>query len=76
MKQTVEVVGRGFMDVTEVEVEEELGDDDEEEVDEDVLEEVEDVEDVLSVRGLLVLVEGDGVVVEVGFPIDHQGVSG
>lgn len=59
--------------MTEVEVEDELEDDDEEEeVDEDVLEGVEEVEDVLSVGGLVVLVEGDGVLVEVGFPADHQ----
>lgn len=61
-----------IIDVTEVEVDEELEDDDEEEVDEDVLEEVdEDVEDVLSVGGLLVLVE-DEVLVEDDFTVENQ----
>lgn len=58
--------------MTEVEVDEELKEDDEEEVDEDVLEGVEEIEDVLSVEDLLVLVEGEGVLVEVGFPVDHE----
>lgn len=63
------------MDVTEVEVEveEELEDDDEVEVDEGVLGRMEEDEDVLSVGGLLVLVEGEGVLVGEGFPAGYQG---
>jgi hypothetical protein len=72
-EQTLGVVRTGIIDVTEVEVGEELEVDDEEEVDEEVLEEVEDVKDVLSVGGLLVLVEGDGVLVEAGFTVDPRG---
>ena len=74
MKQTLEVVEMGIIDVTEVEVDEGLEDDeDEEEVDEEVLILVEEVEDGVGVGGLLVVVEGDGLFTEVGFPVDHQG---
>lgn len=67
----VEVVGVGA-GVVEVEVEddEDFEDEevDEEEVDEDVLEIVEEVDEV-GVGGLLVLVEGDGLLVGVGLPL-------
>lgn len=56
----------GSTGVTEVEVDGELKDDDEEEVDEEVLEGVEEVEDGLGVGGLLGVVEGDGLLVEAG----------
>jgi len=78
LKEVVEVVGMGILEVTEVEVEEELEDEDEEEVDEDVMEGVEEVEDVLSVGGLVELVEGDGfsgVLVEEGFPLAEAGLG-
>lgn len=70
----MEVVKTGVTDVTGVEVDEELEDDDEEEVDEEVLEGVGEVEDVLSVGDLLVLVGGDRVLVAGGFAKDHQRV--
>jgi hypothetical protein len=75
--EVVEVVGIGIIDVTEMEVDEELEDDDEEEVDEEELEGVEEVEDVLSVGGLLVLVlvEEDGMLDEVGFPLVETGLD-
>lgn len=68
----VEVVGVGA-GVVEVDVEddEDFEDEevDEEEVDEDVLEIVEEVDDEVGVGGLLVLVEGDGLLVGVGLPL-------
>jgi hypothetical protein len=67
--EVLEVVEMGIIDVTEVEVDEELEDEEvEEEVEEEVLELVEEVEDGVGVGGLLVVVEGDGLFTEVGFP--------